>query len=55
LIDIIKRGLEGIKVADITLAIDEIRNIGGKGKNYLGTKHSVKNTRKEMNVPELTN
>ncbi len=55
LADIVKRGLEGIKIDENTLALEEIKNIAVKGDNYLGKKHSVKNIRKELFVPELAN
>ncbi len=50
---IIKRGLEGISVNKETIASDEIKKAMATKKNYLGTKHSVKNTRKEICVPKL--
>jgi trimethylamine--corrinoid protein Co-methyltransferase len=53
LIDIMKRGMEGIKVTDETLAKDEIRRVIVEGKNYLMLKHTAKNTRKEIFVPKL--
>ncbi len=55
LADIIKRGMEGIKINADTIAADEIKKIVITKKNYLGTKHSVKNTRKEIFVPKLIN
>ena len=55
LISIIKRGLEGIMINQDTIAADEIKKIVTSKNNYLGTKHSVKNTRKEIFVPELIN
>jgi len=55
LIHVLKRGQEGISINDNTLAKDEIKNIFLNNKNYLGTKHSVKNTRKEIFVPRLMN
>ena len=55
LIGIIKRGLEGIRINQDTIAADQIKKIVTSKKNYLGTKHSVKNTRKEIFVPELIN
>ncbi|MHA1197084.1 MAG: trimethylamine methyltransferase family protein [Promethearchaeota archaeon] len=53
LIDIIKRGLEGINVNDNTLAIDEIKTVALENKNYLMLKHTSKNVRKEILVPKL--
>lgn len=55
LISIIKRGIEGIMINQDTIAADEIKRIVTSKNNYLGTKHSVKNTRKEIFVPELIN
>jgi trimethylamine--corrinoid protein Co-methyltransferase len=55
MIGIIKRGLEGIRVDEKTIASDQIREVILSKKNYLGTKYSVKNTRKEIYVPELVN
>jgi trimethylamine--corrinoid protein Co-methyltransferase len=50
---IIKRGLEGINVNKDTIASEEIKKVMTSKKNYLGTKHSVKNTRREIYVPKL--
>jgi trimethylamine--corrinoid protein Co-methyltransferase len=50
---IIERGMEGININDETIASDEIKKAMEMKKNYLGTKHSVKNTRKEIYVPSL--
>ncbi len=50
---IVKRGLEGISVNEGTIASNEIKKTMASKKNYLGTKHSVKNTRKEIYVPKL--
>ncbi|MFX0057887.1 MAG: trimethylamine methyltransferase family protein [Candidatus Hodarchaeota archaeon] len=55
LIDIIKRGMEGIRVNDEALAIDEIKRVANEGKNYLMLKHTARNTRKEIFVPKLAN
>jgi trimethylamine--corrinoid protein Co-methyltransferase len=55
LIDIVKRGLNGVKVDSETLALEEIEKITTTSRNFLGTKHSVKNTRKELYVPKLAN
>ena len=53
LIDIIKRGEEGIRVNEDTIATEEIKKIVTTTRNFLGTKHSVKNIRKELFVPKL--
>ena len=45
-IGMLKRGKSGIEINDTTIANEEITNIFNLNKNYLGTKHSVKNTRK---------
>lgn len=51
---IIKRGLEGISVNKETIATEEIKKVmASEKKNYLGRKHSVKNTRKEIYLPLL--
>jgi trimethylamine--corrinoid protein Co-methyltransferase len=50
---IIERGMEGININDETIAFDEIKKVMETKKNYLGSKHSVKNTRKEIFVPSL--
>ena len=50
---IVKRGLEGISVNEGSIASNEIKKTMASKKNYLGTKHSVKNTRKEIYVPKL--
>jgi len=55
LIAILKRGLNGIDVNTNTIARDEIEKVISTNKNYLGTKHSAKNTRKEIYIPPLTN
>jgi trimethylamine--corrinoid protein Co-methyltransferase len=53
LIDIIKRGREGIRVDEDTIAKEEIRKVVTTTRNFLGTKHSVKNIRKELFVPKF--
>jgi len=53
LIDIIKRGMEGVRVNEDTIAMEEIKKIVTTTRNFLGTKHSVKNIRKEIFVPKL--
>jgi trimethylamine--corrinoid protein Co-methyltransferase len=55
LIEMLKRGKLGIEVNESTLAHAEITSAFNLKKNYLGTKHSVKNTRKEIFVPKLMN
>jgi trimethylamine--corrinoid protein Co-methyltransferase len=50
---IFERGMEGININDETIASDEIKKAMEMRKNFLGTKHSVKNTRKEIYVPSL--
>ena len=55
LIGMLKRGKQGIEVNETTIAQAEIINSFNLKKNYLGTKHSVKNTRKEIFVPKLMN
>ncbi|TFG26418.1 MAG: hypothetical protein EU532_09865 [Promethearchaeota archaeon] len=54
LIDIINKGKEGIQVNEETIATEEIKKIVTTTRNYLGTKHSVKNIRKELFVPKLS-
>lgn len=54
LISMVKRGMEGIKVDMNSLALDEIKKIATTTRNYLGSKHSVKNVRNEILVPLLT-
>ncbi|MFX0070261.1 MAG: trimethylamine methyltransferase family protein, partial [Candidatus Hermodarchaeota archaeon] len=54
LIDIINRGKEGIRVNEDTIAMEEIKKIVTTSRNFLGTKHSVKNIRKELFVPKLS-
>ncbi|MCJ7647654.1 MAG: trimethylamine methyltransferase family protein, partial [Candidatus Lokiarchaeota archaeon] len=53
LIDIVKRGMNGIKVDENTMALNEITRVATEGKNYLMLKHTSKNTRKELFVPKL--
>lgn len=55
LIEIIKHGLNGIRVSEDTLAKEQIKKIAGQGDNFLGKKHSIKNIRKEIIVPKLVN
>ncbi|MFX1572407.1 MAG: trimethylamine methyltransferase family protein [Promethearchaeota archaeon] len=53
LCSMVKRGLEGIKVNEETLAIEQIKRVATTGKSYLSLKHTAKNTRKELFVPLL--
>jgi trimethylamine--corrinoid protein Co-methyltransferase len=53
LINIIKRGMDGVRVNEDTIAVEEIKKIVTTTRNFLGTKHSVKNIRKELFVPKL--
>ncbi|MFW9874751.1 MAG: trimethylamine methyltransferase family protein [Candidatus Thorarchaeota archaeon] len=53
LCSIVKRGLEGIRVDDESLAIEQIKRVARSGKSYLSLKHTAKNTRKEIFVPSL--
>jgi trimethylamine--corrinoid protein Co-methyltransferase len=53
LCSIVKRGLEGIRVDNESMAIEEIKKIATTGKSYLSLKHTAKNTRKEIFVPLL--
>ena len=54
LIDIINRGLDGIRVDETTLALGEIEKVATENKNYLMLRHTAKNTRKELFVPKLS-
>jgi trimethylamine:corrinoid methyltransferase-like protein len=51
----LKREKLGIEVNETTLASAEIIHAFNLKKNYLGTKHSVKNTRKEIFISKLMN
>ena len=53
LIDIIKRGFNGIRVDNESIATEEITKVAMEGKNYLMLRHTAKNTRKELYVPKL--
>ncbi len=53
LISIVMRGLEGIRMDEEALAIEQIKEIALSGKNYLSLRHTAKNTRKELFVPQL--
>ena len=50
---IVRRGLEGIRVNDESLAIEQIKRVATSDKSYLSLKHTAKNTRKEIFVPLL--
>jgi trimethylamine--corrinoid protein Co-methyltransferase len=54
LCSIVKRGLEGIRVDEDALAINEIKQVATTGKSFLSLKHTAKNTRKELFVPLLS-
>jgi len=51
--EMIKRGMKGINVNDETLAIEQIKKVVESEKPYLTLKHTAKNTRNEIFVPEL--
>jgi trimethylamine--corrinoid protein Co-methyltransferase len=51
---VIKRIKKGINVDDDTLAIDIIKKVGFKG-NYLTTRHTMMNFRKEIRFSKLSN
>ncbi|TXT64537.1 MAG: hypothetical protein BAJALOKI3v1_200048 [Promethearchaeota archaeon] len=54
LIGIIRNGLVGFKATQESIAKQEISAIAtGELKSYLGSKHSVKHTRKEIFIPNL--
>lgn len=53
LIDMVKRGFNGIRVDDESIAVKEITKVATEGKNYLMLKHTSKNIRKELYVPKL--
>jgi trimethylamine--corrinoid protein Co-methyltransferase len=53
LIDIVKRGFNGIRVNEESIAINEITKVALESKNYLMLRHTAKNTRKELFVPKL--
>jgi len=54
LIGVIKRAMKGIEVNEKEIAKQEILKIALGGKqSYLGSKHSVKYTRKEIYIPNL--
>ena len=55
LIGMLKREKSGIEINKGTLASTEITSAFNLNKNYLGTKHSAKNTRKEIYIPKLMN
>jgi trimethylamine--corrinoid protein Co-methyltransferase len=51
---VIRRIKKGINVDDDTLAIDIIKKVGFKG-NYLPTRHTMTNFRKEIRFSKLSN
>jgi trimethylamine--corrinoid protein Co-methyltransferase len=53
LIEIVKRGFEGIRVDEESIAINQITKVALEKKNYLMLRHTAKNTRKELVVPKL--
>lgn len=56
LIGMVKRALEGIRVNETTIALDEIKKtvLGlNEGRNYLQSKHTVENLRDELFISEL--
>jgi len=55
LVGMIKRAMEGITINTETIASEEIKKIISTQGNYLGTKHSVKYTRKEIFIPRIVN
>ena len=54
LCSIVKRGLDGIRIDEESLAKEQIKRVATSGKSYLSLKHTVKNTRKEIFVPLLS-
>ncbi len=55
LIDIIKRGKQGINLDDNKLAVEEIKRVFLEDKSFLALRHTAKNTRRELFVPKLAN
>jgi trimethylamine--corrinoid protein Co-methyltransferase len=53
LIEIVKRGFNGIRFDEESIAIKEITKVALESKNYLMLRHTAKNTRKELFVPKL--
>ncbi|MFX1571104.1 MAG: trimethylamine methyltransferase family protein [Promethearchaeota archaeon] len=53
LCSIVRRGLQGIRVDDESLALEQIKRVATSDKSYLSLKHTAKNTRKELFVPLL--
>jgi trimethylamine---corrinoid protein Co-methyltransferase len=49
----LQRFVRGMKVDDVTLALDEIERVG-PGGNFLSTEHTAHNYRKEMWFPQLS-
>ena len=49
----LQRFVRGIQVNDVTLALDEIRQVG-PGGNFMATEHTAHNLRKEMWFPQLS-
>ena len=53
LCSIVRRGLQGIRVDEESLALEQIKRVATSDKSYLSLKHTAKNTRKELFVPLL--
>jgi trimethylamine--corrinoid protein Co-methyltransferase len=53
LCSIVRRGLQGVRVDQESLAIEQIKRVATSDKSYLSLKHTAKNTRKELFVPLL--
>lgn len=54
LIDIVNRGLQGVRIEEDNLALEQIKEVALSGKNFLSLRHTAKNTRKELYVPFLS-
>ena len=52
MVDMVRRVLDGIRVTDDTLAVDEIRAVG-PGGSFLTRDHTVRHFRSEMYFPKL--
>lgn len=53
----ISRGIKGIDVNDNTIAFNEIKNVMQglhKGSHFLGLRHTAKNVRNELFIPDLS-
>jgi trimethylamine---corrinoid protein Co-methyltransferase len=49
----LQRFVSGVQVNDVTLALDEIRQVG-PGGSFIATEHTARNYRKEMWFPQLS-